>query len=1665
MANQPKKGWRQGSTSADRGKGSSARRWQQVDPTVGGGRKPLSRSTKIGLALFALLAVIAGMIWVIYWLRPIREVRLVLLDAGGHEANLAVPHNAAGRQGLLGLESWARNEPKIEVKKTEWTTQGDSLTKAFDGPRARTLILFVNAHGGVDTGNAYFFPQDVNLKDKNQLQRLDQLLDHLKQLPSGTKKLLILDATQITAHWQAGMVHNDFVRVLQADPRLKEIENLLIMTSTDEDQASWVSEEWRRSIFTHYLIEGLRGGADQTSQGGDGNGRITALELYRYVHKNVKHWVRHNREALQEPRLLGSEQLAQDMELVAADSSYTPASAASVPMFTVPPELQNAWAECDQLRQTPPSPAAYTPHWWRQYLDTLLRYEQLVRADDKETAPRLLGELNDLKERITRAQRLERDSLQNSLAMPAALGWKLPAQLEQRLSKEFDRLWEERAEPEAFKKMLAKLQDPAANKWQRQLLRIRLDGLLVSRAAQNPGPDLKDVARILPALDEAIGVRPAEAHYLIMLQRDLAEKPPKAELLSKSLQLRQLAEEAALGLQVPGDAKAAPPAYCEQVYPWIRKKVEEADQKRRLGQDLLFAADAKSGAEAERLLDEALELYKSAQKDALDLRKAMRLRDELYVELPYYTQWLVRSTTPDDPNEAALLGLWEDLHELRRLLDDSDLKGATDKLVPRVMEKSEAVAKAMTTLRNAFRLRSEERNPVLQKRWHEIEDLLMVPFMAPATRTDLLQNSRQITHKLNVETDRAAEQLGLTREKNQELARMQAQRQARFALAVLGKDRFDRPHTQPDFATVEGWVRRPEEGQWWRTFDKVGEQVGKQWAEMGREAQQLTLAARQSDLEQSASQLRTAARLARQLNGAMVVTWLKPELSEERLDPVGDRQRLQLHDLFCWQAERTYLDHWSAEDPKKPFYRDAGLLYVREALALVNPDSPDVTREQKERRLRTVREMEKKLKTPAEVTAKWSSDEKRFQPGPGLYQVTDETGLRCIYDVEAPVGMPAGYPVVWAKKGEGLVASAGDGDRRVLRKVGPEPGASVLVYDLVPEASTRDTTKHIFQGVYRGQRFGVESTIDLFQRPDLVFFQPEMPRTARLAMQADPELMRRIGASYSAIAIVLDCSGSMKSRNPKDGPTRFEKALNALEQVMRTLPRGVKVSFRAFAQEGDTNLESKLLRTSKTWDPNQLFDFMQEVRALKPYGYTPLVRSIWKARKDFPDNFTGARTIVVLTDGADSEFKKDLELQQKGKTITEFMQNEFKESNTLINVVGFEVSDEEKKDQQEFEQAIRKLGGQYYDVQDSKQLVKYLGKAMLDLHFWIEGESGSVAKGQLPQEGANISSFRENFRWIHELVPGTYRVRVRSDKAYEQVIRVEAGDSLVVNLEASRDGLQFRRDQYASSHYLRNFARTVRMKKVKDWLLAVLQNERTRDGLQLMATLENDQGAIAPKDSLRQVKPGFTWFEVTTSGEKGVPAPHLRISPLRDYPAPAWSLDVKSWPAGVTPSLEVWWHDDVPRSPNRLLKDRDFKTLADLTGKEVDVEVFNQEESAKITVESVRQERIKAETQPGRIQNDVDCLVVRLRYPPGKPFFVRLPESLDTVGFEHRFYSKAGRYTGVFWNVTQEQARDLKSLEFISVENVKRKASYHQEKLDLGPSTTRRPQRPSDARE
>ena len=87
--------------------------------------------------------------------------------------------------------------------------------------------------------------------------------------------------------------------------------------------------------------------------------------------------------------------------------------------------------------------------------------------------------------------------------------------------------------------------------------------------------------------------------------------------------------------------------------------------------------------------------------------------------------------------------------------------------------------------------------------------------------------------------------------------------------------------------------------------------------------------------------------------------------------------------------------------------------------------------------------------------------------------------------------------------------------RSVLEEIGPKR-QDVMVRPFsvkqMEGPARSDKTEQMLNGLYRGRRFGHRTEVSLFQKPDLIVLQPEVSRTARVAVNADPKLMQQFGA-------------------------------------------------------------------------------------------------------------------------------------------------------------------------------------------------------------------------------------------------------------------------------------------------------------------------------------------------------------------------------------------------------------------------------------------------------------------------------------------------------------------------------------------------------------------------
>jgi len=329
--------------------------------------------------------------------------------------------------------------------------------------------------------------------------------------------------------------------------------------------------------------------------------------------------------------------------------------------------------------------------------------------------------------------------------------------------------------------------------------------------------------------------------------------------------------------------------------------------------------------------------------------------------------------------------------------------------------------------------------------------------------------------------------------------------------------------------------------------------------------------------------------------------------------------------------------------------------------------------------------------------------------------------------------------------------------------------------------------------------------------------------------------------------------------------------------------------------------------------------------------------------------------------------------------------------------------------------------------------------------------SGRGPLTALPRQ--NFSHWPGAPRWVGE-VGGAYHLHVGADRRQWWGVEVRPGEALLLELLTGDRGVTLRRRPYLTSDLVRNLRGYSKVAKPLDgWQLGVLQNQQLPGGrgVTVMPVLEKPEGAVAPRGVVRQVRPEWAMFRVHAAGAKG-PAPQMRVTPLWDYPATAWSVALSVWPLDeqtgkpAAATLEAWWWPPGQELPvaARLTK----------PPSKTPVPWRTEQDGGLVTLEGLGIERCRVEGG-----DTVQGLVVRLSHPPDQePVFVQLEKWQG--GQEHRFYRQAGKYTAVFYPMTEEEARQQTVL-LLSVAAFKKHARTLTTKLPLGaPNSSPRPPRP-----
>ncbi|MEL7062081.1 MAG: VWA domain-containing protein, partial [Acidobacteriota bacterium] len=251
-----------------------------------------------------------------------------------------------------------------------------------------------------------------------------------------------------------------------------------------------------------------------------------------------------------------------------------------------------------------------------------------------------------------------------------------------------------------------------------------------------------------------------------------------------------------------------------------------------------------------------------------------------------------------------------------------------------------------------------------------------------------------------------------------------------------------------------------------------------------------------------------------------------------------------------------------------------------------------------------------------------------------------------------------------------------------------------------------------------------------------------------------PGTLRVVGASAAqpassrgAVEVILDASGSMLQR--LGSTRRIEIAKSSLDQLIReAIPAGTPFALRVFGhREADscrTDLEIPLAPLSVAPVSGTIASIEAKNRAR-----TPIAASLAKVREDLA-GASGPLTVVLLTDGeetCDGDPQAAVQaLRASGIDVR-------------VNIVGFAIDDLELEET--FRAWARLGGGSYLAAGDADQLVDAMDRSLRETFDVFDGDA-LVTSGVVGGEAV-------------ALLPGTYRLELRSTGAALGSVEIEAG--------------------------------------------------------------------------------------------------------------------------------------------------------------------------------------------------------------------------------------------------------------------------------------------------
>ena len=119
----------------------------------------------------------------------------------------------------------------------------------------------------------------------------------------------------------------------------------------------------------------------------------------------------------------------------------------------------------------------------------------------------------------------------------------------------------------------------------------------------------------------------------------------------------------------------------------------------------------------------------------------------------------------------------------------------------------------------------------------------------------------------------------------------------------------------------------------------------------------------------------------------------------------------------------------------------------------------------------------------------------------------------------------------------------------------------------------------------------------------------------------------------------------------------------------RLHPPAVKRSSGNFLKT--PNLPSSDCAVPQGWANGQIDELIRKLDQITPYFYTPLVQAMLEAANKDLKTANGMKTLLVLTDGNDTQIEKNAGINPTKLSIAEFVKERFRSLGIRINMVFF----------------------------------------------------------------------------------------------------------------------------------------------------------------------------------------------------------------------------------------------------------------------------------------------------------------------------------------------------------------------------------------------------------